>query len=443
VSSRFNKRIAQLEKEVRDLDDFAGGVDPNEFVTQPQRFPHADGADLGDNYIGLQYSDKHGDYPGAVSDRLVLPSQAQQRLPEELSTFFGDAQRERRPMYARRHLKDKDIRRLRNKPRLLKYANDNFQFGKNSPLKKKYRRLVNGLSDRYMDDKFGFPADVYPSTKQYRSQVSPPVTPSRLAAMAARRRDPWESPKLKQRWRKTDPDCRGPLCVWKPLLEAADKECEKEDCSDACKGDECGEAKDPVEVCGGLGCEEATPSSEAADPLAKQLSEGALDGHADPFGFADALDDKQEPAEGAALDLGLRSHFRTNGGEPVGDSVVRGWDMHNGGALCLYLACGPWCLPRCYASLLEGGHVVDQGGAYGGRVAGSATCEGLVAAGWLQQACARQETALWRNDVHAGHSCAQLTTRPSGIATASTTNSDGEHDESCPPRVASRYCILY
>lgn len=82
MSSRFDKRIGQLEKEVRDLDDWAGGVEPDEFVTQPQRFPHRDGADLGDNYIGLQYSDKHGDYPGAVSDRLVLPSQARQRMPE-------------------------------------------------------------------------------------------------------------------------------------------------------------------------------------------------------------------------------------------------------------------------------------------------------------------------------------------------------------------------
>jgi len=35
-----------------------------------------------------------------------------------------------------------------------------------------------------------------------------------------------------------------------------------------------------VQICGVLGCEEATPYSEAADPLAKQLSEGAIDGHA-------------------------------------------------------------------------------------------------------------------------------------------------------------------
>lgn len=204
------------------------------------------------------------------------------------------------------------------------------------------------------------------------------------------------SPKLKQRWRKTDPDCRGSLCVWKPLLEAADKECKKEDCSDACKGDECGETKDPVEVCTGLGCQETTPSSEAADPLAKQLSEGALDGHADPFGLADALDDKQEPAEGVYLDLGLRSHFRTHGGEPVGDAVVRGWDMHNGGTSCLFLACGPsvpaevlmqvcsrvsmWCLEVVRV-------VVGWPARPGAR-------------GWLHQACEAGE-ALSRDDVHA------------------------------------------
>ena len=51
---------------------------------------------------------------------------------------------------------------------------------------------------------------------------------------------------------------------------------------------------------------------------------------ADPFGLEDALGDQEEPAEGAMLDLGLRSHFRTQGGEPVGDAVVRGWDMHHG-----------------------------------------------------------------------------------------------------------------
>jgi len=299
-------------------------------VTTPQRFPHKDGADLGDNYVGLQWSDKHGDYPGAVSDRLVLPSQAQQRMPEELATFFGDAQREKRPMYARRHLRSKDIRRLRKNPQLLRYAHKDFQFGKRSPLKKSVRRLVNGWADPYLDDKFGFPGDVYPSTKQYRAQVSPPVTPRKLAAMAARRRDPWQTPKVKQVWAKKDPGCRGPLCEWSAMLVPKDKKCEEPDCSTSCKGDQCGEAKEPVQICGALGCEEETPNSEAADPLAKQLSEGAIDGHADPFGLEDALGDQEEPAEGAMLDLGLRSHFRTQGGEPVGDAVVRGWDMHHG-----------------------------------------------------------------------------------------------------------------
>ena len=44
----------------------------------------------------------------------------------------------------------KDIQRLRKKPKLLKYANENFEFGKYSPLRKKYRRLVVSHGDGWM-----------------------------------------------------------------------------------------------------------------------------------------------------------------------------------------------------------------------------------------------------------------------------------------------------
>ena len=54
------------------------------------------------------------------------------------------------------------------------------------------------------------------------------------------------------------------------------------------------------------------------------------DGHADPFGVSQVFDDDEEPGEAPALDEALRSHFRVNSGEPIGDSVMRGWNMHNG-----------------------------------------------------------------------------------------------------------------
>ena len=54
------------------------------------------------------------------------------------------------------------------------------------------------------------------------------------------------------------------------------------------------------------------------------------EGHADPFGVTTVFDDDVEPGEAAVLDEALRSHFRSNKGEPIGDSIIRGWNMHNG-----------------------------------------------------------------------------------------------------------------
>ena len=45
-------KLHKLAAEIHGLDEWSKGVDPYEFVTTPQRFPHADGADLGDNYVG-------------------------------------------------------------------------------------------------------------------------------------------------------------------------------------------------------------------------------------------------------------------------------------------------------------------------------------------------------------------------------------------------------
>lgn len=60
------------------------------------------------------------------------------------------------------------------------------------------------------------------------------------------------------------------------------------------------------------------------------MSKGGLDGQADPFGAEALLGDLRAPAVAAALDIGLRAHFRSNGGEPIGDAAMRGWQMHNG-----------------------------------------------------------------------------------------------------------------
>jgi hypothetical protein len=289
--------IRKLAKQIKELDEWTknGGVEPNEFIPTPQRFPHQDGADLGDNFVGSM-TDTHGEYPEALDDKLVLPKEAAMRQPAELATFFGKGERQRQVRMSR-----------------IKEA------------------LVNGNSGipRFMQDKFGFPADAYPSSRQMQQQVERSLTAPEVRNVEALRHDPWESPKIQQRWRK-DPDCVGTSCLWRPVLEDKDKQCDAKDCSETCKGNQCGETLPSVKVCGPLGCEKTTPVTHKPAPLKDQLSKGGLDGQADPFGTEAMFGDLREPAVAAALDIGLRAHFRSNGGEPIGDAAMRGWQMHNG-----------------------------------------------------------------------------------------------------------------
>lgn len=304
LNSKRDKKLDQLEKEINDLDSWAGGIDPNEFVTTPLRYPHRDGADLGDNYVGT-FSDNHGDYPSAVSDNIVPSSEAAMRQPPEFGPFFGRSKRQRKPMFARHRIKKRDLQKLKRNPGLLKYANDDFRFGQHSPLNNKLRQVLYGKADPYLKDKYMFPEDVIPSTKQYHDQVAPPVSDAVLGAKMDNHVDPWASSDFAERFRKPS-DCEN--CKFKAVLEPKDKECEEPDCSETCVDD----------------CE------EGEDPIAEQLSKGAIDGHADPFGVAALLDDAVEPAEGVALDKALRTHFRVSGGEPIGDAALRGWDMQHG-----------------------------------------------------------------------------------------------------------------
>ena len=83
-------------------------------------------------------------------------------------------------------------------------------------------------------------------------------------------------------------------------------------------------------MCGPLGCKSVTPKVDAHDPIVDQLSKGGLEGVADPFGVVGTFADDREPVGVADLDAGIHNLFRHNGGEPVGDMIVRGWDMQNG-----------------------------------------------------------------------------------------------------------------
>ena len=322
--------IRKLAKEIKTLDEWTknGGVEPYEFILTPQRFPHRDGADLGDNYMG-SFSDKHGEYPDkeVFDDKIVLPKEAAMRQPSELTTFFGKGERQRQVSLSRRS------ERL---------------------------ALDNGKAaiTQFMQDKFGFPVDVYPSNRQMQQQVERTLTTPEMSNVQALRHDPWESPNIQQRWRK-DPDCVGTSCPWRPVLEDKDKKCDAKYCSETCKGDQCGEKLPSVEVCGPLGCRKTTPVTHQPAPLKEQLSKGGLDGQADPFGAEAMFGDLRAPAVAAALDIGLRAHFRSNSGEPIGDAAMRGWQMHNG---IDYEAGGGTQSEKTKAGATELGTEADPGG---------------------------------------------------------------------------------
>lgn len=63
------------------------------------------------------------------------------------------------------------------------------------------------------------------------------------------------------------------------------------------------------------------------DPIEKQVLSGALNGHADPLGVGELLDDEPMKAEDAELIKKVGGGMAQNGGEPVGDFMVRGWNV--------------------------------------------------------------------------------------------------------------------
>lgn len=269
----LGKDLDRLDREVRQLDGWTRDLNPNEFVHTPQRFPHSDRADLGDNYVG-SLSDQHGN-DDESDDRLVLSSEAAMKEPREFETFFGESDRLSKPEFARHHIPAKDLKRIKRDPSLLKYANADDAFGKRSPLDPTMRKVLYGNSDAYQSNKYGALSDVMPSTRQYKRQVSP-------GRGSSRKRDPLAQ-NLKQRWRPFPKGCTGSRCDWRPVLEDADKKCNKNECSEVCKGNSCGKKADPVEVCGPLGCTKETPKDEADDPLVDQMEKGGLGTRAVPL----------------------------------------------------------------------------------------------------------------------------------------------------------------
>ena len=311
------KSLNAVSRQLRNLDPWTGKVQPNAFAMTPQRFPHKDGADLGDNFVsGL--GDEHAE-DDDEDDKTVLASEAAMKQPEEFSTFFGSAAPQAKPLFGGKSAQPYDAKILNKDRGLLPYVRQQFAFGHHSPLNPTLRGVLFGTSDGMFNDKTGLPSDVIPSVRQFENQVAPKVPDDVLASKI-----PWEtSLPVQQVWKEKDG-------IWKPTLIPKHEKCSGKKCSTTCKGSSCGHKNKAVMMCGPLGCKSVTPKVDAHDPIVDQLSKGGLEGVADPFGVVGTFEDDREPVGVADLDAGIHNLFRHNGGEPVGDMIVRGWDMHNG-----------------------------------------------------------------------------------------------------------------
>jgi len=307
---RWKKQVARdiedYEKYLRESSDYSyereerdrrSGIEPNMHNTVPQRYPHSDGADLGDNWIS-GFDQQHRDGTG---DRFRSPRDPRSASPfSETGAFFGQADRDRTdPLYSKdARLSEADKERLQDQ-RLLQFAHSEYGSDHKSPLDPELRKMVWGDAAQYMQDSYGYPSDSFPSTRQMKKQLMNTVTKGVLEARYDRKKGFPRVTPLVERCRRTCSRC--------PLKEVLERR------HTACKAPDCRPGK----------------CSKSDDPLTKQIARGSLNGKADPFGFQGELEDEELPEEVVASQRNLVSTF-SRYGEPITDAIIRGWDMHNG-----------------------------------------------------------------------------------------------------------------
>ena len=89
-------------------------------------------------------------------------------------------------MFASEHVDKHDADVLKKDRSQLKYANNDDAMGKKSPLDKQAQALLYGSGRGYIKNKYGFPADTFPSKQQLQDQVNPPVTPAEYGTIVGR-----------------------------------------------------------------------------------------------------------------------------------------------------------------------------------------------------------------------------------------------------------------
>jgi len=196
--------------------------------------------------------------------------------------------------------------------RNLPFSNPNYKFQNKYPVTRKAKALVYGSSYPYQRNLYGAAADVYPSSRQYQAQLSGKeghFAKGQARRVLMRNKFPKKFTNV-FRWRRAcERDKKGKPCPWKWVLEKRAKKCAWPVCARYKKNHW---------------------NHKLEDPLEKQLLNGAVNGRADPFGFGNELGDEEDAASEVEFDSRLRSHMRANGGEPVGDALINGWQMANG-----------------------------------------------------------------------------------------------------------------
>jgi len=205
-----------------------------------------------------------------------------------------------------------------------KFADWDYAWKDQSPLNQSSLNLVWGTAHKYISDRYGALADVYPSTKQIAKQLMLPTAHAVWKKRMQDKKFPRVTP-LEQRWRKPCPSC-----AFQEVLEKPSKACAAPDCQKHAPE----EAPPPehVRVCNpATGCHMVSgPALQKRDALKDQVLKGQEAGIADPLGVYDELGDHLQPA---AMVLGARHEdhsYGENWGEPISDFLMGNWDGQSG-----------------------------------------------------------------------------------------------------------------
>jgi len=327
----------------------------NAHYRTPQRYPHGDGADLGDNYIS-GFSDRfHGQWPGPSNDDQVAAANKLYRAKgPAILRMFGDGHRTHRHLFASRQLQPYEAKKLEENRDNIRYLHRQDRMGRRSPLHPGVKRLLYGGSAPYLRNRYGYVgADRFPSQYQIFNQIQPQARPWRHRAHYGKAapgvlRTRWprytedrtEAFPAKtiynQRWRKSCQDAgESKKCEWKPVLEPKWQPCEKEDCKESDPNEKARlkNKNKTIKVCSPSdpeGCSEVPIFHKPHDPIMDQILYGSEHGKEDPLGLRAELEDDHEPADQVIDDRLAGSFMTKEGGDPLGDMLVRNWQGHNG-----------------------------------------------------------------------------------------------------------------